>query len=300
MQQSEYASININFDSLAEAYGFPLEFNDNSFTDIAKRFFELADKYNFKYTIFVVGKDLENPRNARQVGKWVADGHEIGNHSYSHRRDIGVLSEKDTRDEIEKAHNIILKTTGVRPQGFISPSWASSRWITKTLLELDYLYDTSYHPSWLLYLMDIKNLINHLGDKRMISVIKRKDFHIPILGHRQIFNRHLNGKCIKVLPLPTSSRFRVSCWHTTGFVFGQRFQKILVKDCLRTIKAFYYLIHPADLIGPEDLDPARTLHLERMKVPLKEKVAYLESMLKIILDSGRKIVPMKELAARAN
>ncbi len=299
MYKGNYASININFDSLAEAYGFPSDYNDKSFTNIADRFFEFSDKYNFKYTIFVVGKDLENPKNAKQVEKWAANGHEIGNHSYSHRRDIGTLTEMETRVEIEKAHNIILKITGKRPRGFISPSWASSKWITRSLIDLDYLYDTSYYPSWLMYAMDLKNFINHFGSSRMLSVVKRKDFHIPILGHRQAFERKYKGKSIKVLPLPTG-RFRMACWHTTGFIFSWRFQEKLITDCLKNIEAFYYLVHPADLIGPQDLDFIGKSHLERMGVSLKEKLKYLDKMLNIIVESNRKLVPMKEMTTKIN
>ena len=57
---------------------------DPSFLYSAERFFELGSKYNFKYTIFIVGKDLENPEVAARVRSWAESGHEIGNHSYTH------------------------------------------------------------------------------------------------------------------------------------------------------------------------------------------------------------------------
>jgi hypothetical protein len=293
--KSRYASININFDSLAEAYGFPDDFDDKSFSQIAQRFFNLSDKYKFKYTIFVVGRDLENPKNAEAVKEWSSRGHEIGNHSYSHRRDIGTLTDGETRKDIEKAHNIITKITGIEPKGFISASWASSKWITKALIDLDYLYDTSYFPSWLMYGMDVKNFVNHIGSPRILSTIKRKDFHIPIIGHRQAFKKRQGNGFITVIPLPTG-RFRMACWNTTGFIFGSRFQEKLVNDCLRDIGAFYYLLHPADLTAPEDLDLNRKLYLERMEIPLRQKVTYLDNMLGIIFKSDRKIVTMVEMA----
>ena len=294
LKQSKYASININFDSLAEAYGFPNDFDDKTFSKIAERFFKLSETYNFKYTIFVVGKDLENPKNAEAVKEWSIRGHEIGNHSYTHRRDFGVLTENETREEIEKAHNIISKTTGIEPKGFISPSWASSKWITNALIALDYLYDTSYFPSWLMYGMDIKNFINHFGSSRIFTTAKRKDFHIPIVGRKQMFERQYGDKVIKILPIPTN-RFRIACWHTTSFILGYRFQGKMINDCLKNIEAFYYLMHPADLTGPQDLDLKRKLHLERMNIPLGEKVWNLDKMLRIIFRSGRKIVTMAKM-----
>ena len=61
--------------------GSPKSYRDPSFFEVADRFLLLAEKYSFKLTIFVIGRDLENPLNQEAVKKWAAMGHEIGNHS---------------------------------------------------------------------------------------------------------------------------------------------------------------------------------------------------------------------------
>jgi hypothetical protein len=48
------------------------------------------------------------------------------------------------------------------------------------------------------------------------------------------------------------------------------------------------------------LDPKRKEHLERIDVPLDKKIYLLEKSINHILESGRKIVTMKELANLQN
>ena len=64
MTNSSPIAIDINFDSLNENLGFPKGFKDPSFFKVFDRFLELSNKYNFKYSLYFIGKDLENPEIA--------------------------------------------------------------------------------------------------------------------------------------------------------------------------------------------------------------------------------------------
>jgi hypothetical protein len=309
MNDMIYAAFNLNFDSLGEAYGFPSDYRDKSFTEVAKRFLALADKYGFKYSIFVIGKDLEKPENREVVKEWSLLGHEIGNHSWSHPMNLGAMDESKIRHEVEKAHEIITKTIEREPKGFIAPGWSTSSKLQKILIELDYTYDTSSFPSWLMYASLFKILLNHIGDRRFFKTLHRKDYLYPLLGQRNAFyskgniyggSRMLKNGSIEricVLPLPTN-RYRIACWHTLHFVLGWTLHKKLLKSCLEQVDAFYYLMHPADLLDRSDLDPARKIHWERLDVSLEKKRNYLEQSIELILESGRKIVTMQELALK--
>ena len=57
----KYAAMNINFDSLGEAYGFPEGWRDPSFHEVADRLLDIADRYGFKYSIYIIAKDLDGP-----------------------------------------------------------------------------------------------------------------------------------------------------------------------------------------------------------------------------------------------
>ena len=95
----QFAAVSVNFDSLGEAYGFPENFRDPTFFEISERLLSLSRKYDFPYTIFVIGKDLEKPENRERVGQWAREGHEIGNHSWSHPLNLGALPPARVREE---------------------------------------------------------------------------------------------------------------------------------------------------------------------------------------------------------
>lgn len=301
-----YAAININFDSLGEIYGFPADYRDPSFFEVADRFFAVADKYAFKYSIYVVGKDLEKPENREAVKRWHEKGHEIGSHSWSHRNDLGALALAVLDEEVRRAHDLISETIGEPVKGFIAPGWSTSRRLLETLLELGYEYDTSSFPSWIMYPALAKLTVNFIRDPRLKRVWNRKDFALWLCGPRRpyltsgsMFGGDLaEGKrSLVVLPIPTN-RLRIACWHTMGFMVGWDCHRALLRHCLRSVDAFYYLTHPADLLGVQDLDTSRVAPFERMDTSLDEKIARFEECIRHILDSGRQIVTLGEIARR--
>jgi hypothetical protein len=291
----KYAAININFDSLGEAYGFPDDFKDPSFGIVADRFMTIARNKGFKYSIYVLGRDLEKAENKKAVSKWHREGHEIGNHSWSHPMNLGALSKDEILNEIKWTHKAITETIGEEPKGFIAPTWSTSKNVFKTLIDLGYEYDTSVFPSLLMYPGILKMLANHVGDARFFKIFRRHDLHYPFFASRHVSIFRSSLKELIMMPLPTT-KLRMACWHTTAFTFGWSFHLKLLRSCLKELDAFYYLIHPADLIGPQDLDCSRTHHLERMGIGLEKKIELLERAIDEIILSGRKLVTMRELS----
>jgi peptidoglycan/xylan/chitin deacetylase (PgdA/CDA1 family) len=71
----------------------------------------LADN-DLRATFFMVGREVESfPGIAQRV---VAEGHEVGNHSYSHPLYL-FRRAAETRDQIKRAQDVIVKTIGVSP-----------------------------------------------------------------------------------------------------------------------------------------------------------------------------------------
>src|SRR5205814_5598546 len=109
------------------------------------------------------------------------------------------------------------------------------------------------------------------------------------------------GKLV-ILPLPTMGRMSPVIWHTVGFMLGWErcFQGL--RDLLRTHPSFYYLIHPADFVSPDELHPAYAHSLPRMSVPHVYKMARLDEAFATMKASGRRMVTLREAAAhhRAN
>jgi len=104
---------------------------------------------------------------------------------------------------------------------------------------------------------------------------------------------------ILVLPLPAPGRIRPACWHTLGFALGWDRLKKLASGMIESNAPFYYLMHPADFIGHGDLDSKYGHSLERMNVPLSEKLKHAEEMFDLVAGSGRPVVRMREVARRA-
>ncbi|MEK4222025.1 polysaccharide deacetylase family protein [Bacillus sp. FSL W8-0116] len=79
----------------------------------------LLDKYNAKATFFVIGHELE--KNLEEGKKIAQAGHQIGNHSYSHKRMV-FKTPSFIQQEIEKTNTLIRKTGYKEPIDFRPPN----------------------------------------------------------------------------------------------------------------------------------------------------------------------------------
>ena len=90
---------------------------------------ETLDKYNVKATFFVLGTWAEtNPHELKAIYE---HGHEIGNHSYSHKLP-SKSNANQLAEEIDKCNNIVEQIIGCRPILYRAPSGD----ITETILDL--------------------------------------------------------------------------------------------------------------------------------------------------------------------
>lgn len=121
-----------------------LTFDDGPSPDTEKLLDVLREK-NVKATFFMIGKEVKKyPRIARRVAR---EGHEIGNHSYSHKIFL-FCSRRRTDFEIYKTQEIISNLTGVAPRLIRPPCGARSRSYFKKarkfMLETVQWSDTGY------------------------------------------------------------------------------------------------------------------------------------------------------------
>jgi peptidoglycan-N-acetylglucosamine deacetylase len=88
-----------------------LTFDDGP-TDDTERILDTLAAFDLRATFFMIGRHVErHPRIARRV---VAEGHDVGNHSYSHPIYL-YRSPRETRRQLERTQQVIAETTGVRP-----------------------------------------------------------------------------------------------------------------------------------------------------------------------------------------
>jgi len=86
----------------------------------------LLKKHNTKATFFCIGKNIEkHPEIVKQI---IAEGHLVGNHSYSHSKFFDFYNAKQIKKEIEKTDALLEKLTSKKinffrpPYGVTTPS----------------------------------------------------------------------------------------------------------------------------------------------------------------------------------
>lgn len=80
-----------------------LTFDDGP-ADNTNQILSLLEEYNAKATFFLIGAEIEKfPEEARKIAE---EGHQIGNHTYSHKRMI-FKTPAYYKDEIEKTDQLI-------------------------------------------------------------------------------------------------------------------------------------------------------------------------------------------------
>ena len=98
-----------------------LTFDDGPSPHNTPAVLDLLGKHGAKATFFVVGKEI--PRNEALLSRMVAEGHEIGNHTYTHPHTIS-LSREALREELERTSAAIRGITEVR---LVRPPYGKDR-----------------------------------------------------------------------------------------------------------------------------------------------------------------------------
>lgn len=96
-----------------------LTFDDGPHPVFTPRLLDILDKYHVKATFFMIGKSMETyPEIVSDV---VRRGHVIGNHTYSHPRNIDLDTQAQVIRELDQADQVIERLTGSRAHLFRPP-----------------------------------------------------------------------------------------------------------------------------------------------------------------------------------
>jgi hypothetical protein len=110
---------------------------------------ERLRRHGLTITVFLVGQDAALPKNHAALRSIADQGHEIGNHSFSHEPWFHEYRYEDVVREIGAAEDAIAAATGKRPHGFRGPGFSLSRDTLRVLGERKYIYDASTFPTFL-------------------------------------------------------------------------------------------------------------------------------------------------------
>ncbi|MDP0491751.1 MAG: polysaccharide deacetylase family protein [Verrucomicrobiota bacterium JB023] len=95
-----------------------MTFDDGPHPQNTPRLLDILRQRNIKATFYVIGKNVKTyPEITRRI---VAEGHEIGNHTWNHPN-LTKLSPSKVRDELTTTRDVIIRTTGVQPRTMRPP-----------------------------------------------------------------------------------------------------------------------------------------------------------------------------------
>lgn len=123
--------------------------------------------HNCKATFFVLGTWAE--QNPDIMKKIVADGHEIGNHSYNHTH-YTAMSQNEMLADIDKCNKAIKDTSGISPTLFRAPSGDYNNSVIETVHSKNMEY-----IQWSVDSLDWRGLTCEQMSERIIPKTKSGD-----------------------------------------------------------------------------------------------------------------------------
>ncbi|MFV0337890.1 MAG: polysaccharide deacetylase family protein [Chthoniobacterales bacterium] len=109
-----------------------LTFDDGPHPKLTPKLLDLLKKENIKATFYVVGQMVDaHPEVLRRT---VQEGHEIGNHSWSHPA-FTKLSSNGVKSQVDRTNQAIKKAAGVTPTNIRPPYGATNKRLNKRLNE---------------------------------------------------------------------------------------------------------------------------------------------------------------------
>lgn len=155
-----------------------LTFDDGPSNTVTPKVLKVLKKHHAKATFFMVGSQVNaNPKMAKKV---YAEGHEIGNHSYSHA-DLKQLSNAKIKSQLSKTNKAIKSATGHNPTAFRPPYGSVDKRVrAQTKL-----------PT-ILWSVDTRDW-EHRNSKKLLSYVKQYTYPESIVLMHDIHMSTANG-----------------------------------------------------------------------------------------------------------
>ena len=266
------------------------------YTEALPRFLDLFAECGIQATFFAIGRDLARPENRRMLKRAFDQGHEVGNHSFSHPYNFRQLSREQKAEEIDTGHAAIADALGEAPVGFRTPSCEIDLEILELLEEREYLYDSSVFPSPLMWLfmiygkMFIKREHYQLGSPW--AALAPNEPYRPdrtVLHHRQGRGAQAPGRILEI-PFSTLSPLRIPFYSTFLRILGTRFFNGMVSGYgsrKSTLHALFHQIKFSNFEGTElEAALAKT---PALGAPFASRSHYMKSVMKRLAKSGESV-----------
>lgn len=139
-----------------------ITFDDGPHPQNTPRLLDILRARNVKATFYVIGRSVDlHPGVVRRT---VAEGHEIGNHSHTHRL-MSQLGDSEVRNEMQRCEDAIGRAAGVRPRT-MRPPYGGLNQRQRELVHAEFGYPTIL---WSVDPLDWKRPGPSVVAQRMIS-----------------------------------------------------------------------------------------------------------------------------------
>jgi peptidoglycan/xylan/chitin deacetylase (PgdA/CDA1 family) len=101
-----------------------MTFDDGPHASLTPRLLDILRERNIRATFYVVGNRTRP--HASIMRRIAAEGHELGNHTYTHPFSPGRWADQPLRDEIQRTHDSILATSGATARSYRPPGGSVS------------------------------------------------------------------------------------------------------------------------------------------------------------------------------
>ena len=115
---SAYAKEGVSVREGESSKKIALTFDDGPSAEYTAKILDILQKYNVKATFFVIGVNAQ--KHPDLLGRIISDGHEVGNHTYSHPH-LQKMDEFALLEELNKADEVFQKLCGISPTLFRPP-----------------------------------------------------------------------------------------------------------------------------------------------------------------------------------
>lgn len=208
-------------------------------------FLKLLKQHGTHATFMIIGKDLILPACRAFCRSAISQGHEIGNHTWSHPTRFGSFSPEQKRIEILKAHQAITKVCKKPPVGFRGPGYFIDTDIVKILALLRYEYDSSVLPGFTGVGMSFYARWRG-GSNKQKSFGRLRDVFSQTAPY--VLAQKAKQKAVVEYPITVMPWTRLPIHSTFVYLFGSVYQTMVSRYLRHAPKHLVYVFHAIDLV----------------------------------------------------
>jgi peptidoglycan/xylan/chitin deacetylase (PgdA/CDA1 family) len=296
------ASVSVDLDEIHHYYAIhglpaPARGLHGVYDAAVPRALSWAESLGIPLTLFAIGADLERAENAARLREARERGHEIANHSYSHRYDLTLRDRDEMEREVADGAAAVDRAVGERPSGFRAPGYLVNDELIAVLVDAGVAYDSSVFPSAPYYAAKAAKLLSlRLRGRTSRSVRGSSSvLFAPKRPYRTGVPYWRPGHGLLELPVQVLPAGGFPFIGTSLVLAGPDVARLMTRTLL--FEPFVNLeLHGVDFLGADDGLEGLHSHQPDARLPLSRKLAALSAAVELLREKGFGFVRLDEAA----